>query len=169
VEVLDFGHLTDAQRTQLEGDEHDPFDAAGVTLEFRAKERHVALSEGGRLVASAGLTRAEVAVSGMRLEVVGIGGVIVAAAWRGQGLAREVLEHALERARAMGPQFALLFCHDGRAGLYERLGFAVIEAPVTVGQRAGFEPMLQQLSMWGPLAADAAWPVGPVTVYGLPF
>jgi predicted N-acetyltransferase YhbS len=169
VEVLEFGHLTDAQRAQLEGDEDDPFDAAGVTLEFRAKERHVALAEGGELVASTGLTRAEVAVLGARFEVVGIGGVIVAAAWRGQGLAREVLEHALERARAMGPSFALLFCHADRAGLYERLGFAVIEAPVTVGQPAGFEPMLQQLSMWGPLAADAAWPAGAVTLYGLPF
>jgi predicted N-acetyltransferase YhbS len=169
VEVLDLGHLTDAQRAELEGDEHDPFDAAGVTLEFRPKERHVALAQGGRLVASTGLTRAAVAVSGERFEVVGIGGVIVAASWRGQGLAREVVGHALQRARAMGPPFALLFCHADRAGLYERLGFTVIEAPVTVGQPAGFEPMLQQLSMWGPLAADAAWPAGPVTVYGLPF
>ena len=48
MEVLDLGELSDAQRAQLEGDEHDPFDAAGVTLEFRAKEQHVALAEGGR-------------------------------------------------------------------------------------------------------------------------
>jgi predicted N-acetyltransferase YhbS len=155
VEVLDRGPLSDAQRAQLEGDEHDPFDAAGVTLEFRAKERHVALADNGRLVASTGLTRADVEVSGERFEVVGIGGVIVVAARRGQGLARAVLEHALERARAMGPPFALLFCHADRAGLYKRLGFSVIEAPVTVEQPGGVQPR--------------RWPRGPVTVHGLPF
>jgi predicted N-acetyltransferase YhbS len=169
VEVLDLGELSDAQCEQLEGDEHDPFDAAGMTLEFRAKERHIALAQDGRLVASTGLTRADVAVSGVHFEVVGFGGVIVVAARRGEGLARQVLEHALERARAMGPPFALLFCHANRAGLYERLGFATIEAPVTVGQPGGSQPMLSQLTMSRPLAEGEQWPQGPVTVYGLPF
>jgi len=108
-------------------------------------------------------------VSGARFEVVGIGGVIVVAARRGQGLARQVLEHALERAAAMGPSFALLFCHADRAGLYERLGFGVIEAPVMVGQGGGFEPILPELAMSRPLSDGAPWPPGPVTLYGLPF
>ena len=103
--------LTDAQRAQLEGDEHDPFDAAGVPLQFRAKERHVGLAQDGRLVASTGLTDAEVEVGGVRFEVVGIGGVFVARPRRGEGLARRVLEEALARAQAAGPSFALLFCH----------------------------------------------------------
>jgi predicted N-acetyltransferase YhbS len=168
VEVVEFGLLTDAQRAQLEGGEHDPFDAAGVALEFRAKERHVGLAQDGALVASTGLTRAQVAVGAQRFEVVGIGGVIVTAARRGEGLARRVLEEALARARAAGPPFALLFCHADRAGLYERLGFATIEDAITVEQPGGFEPMAQ-LGMWLALAPDAAWPPGPVTVFGLPF
>jgi GNAT superfamily N-acetyltransferase len=168
VEVVEFGMLTDAQRAQLEGDEHDPFDAAGVALEFRTKERHVGLAENGALVASTGLTRAPVEVGAERFEVVGIGGVIVTAPRRGEGLARRVLEEALARARAAGPRFALLFCHADRSGLYERLGFATIEDPVTVEQPGGFEPMAQ-LAMWLPLTSAAAWPPGPVTVFGLPF
>jgi predicted N-acetyltransferase YhbS len=168
VEVVDFGMLTDAQRAQLEGDEHDPFDAAGVPLQFRAKERHVGLAQDGRLVASTGLTDAEVEVGGVRFEVVGIGGVFVARPRRGEGLARRVLEEALARAQAAGPSFALLFCHADRAGLYERLGFRALDDPVTVGQPGGFEPMAL-LAMWRPLAPEAVWPPGPVTVYGLPF
>jgi predicted N-acetyltransferase YhbS len=168
VEVVDFGILTDAQRAQLEGDEHDPFDAAGIALEFRAKERHVGLAENGVLVASTGLTSAEVAVGAERFEVVGIGGVFVAEPRRGEGLARRVLEEALARAQAAGPSFALLFCHADRAGLYERLGFVTIEDAVEVEQPGGFEPMALR-SMWRPLAPAAAWPPGPVTVFELPF
>jgi predicted N-acetyltransferase YhbS len=168
VEVVVFGMLSDEARAQLEGDEHDPFDAAGVPLEFRAKERHVGLTQDGRLVASAGLTGAQVEVGGVRFEVVGIGGVIVARARRGAGLARRVLEEALTRAQAAGPPFALLVCHVDRGGLYERLGFRALEDPVMVEQPGGFEPMAL-LAMWRPLAPEADWPPGPVTVYGLPF
>lgn len=168
MEVIEFGMLSDAQREQLEGDEEDPFDAAGITLEFRAKERHVAIAQDGRLIASAGLTRAEVEVAGVRFEVAGIGGVLVTAARRGEGLARRVMEETLARAGAAGAPFALLFCHDDRAGLYERLGFSAIEDRVQVEQPGGFAPMTQR-TMWRALAAGAAWPPGPVTVHGLPF
>lgn len=169
MEILDLGLLDAAQTAQLEGDEHDPFDAAGITLRFRAKERHVVLAQDGRLIASAGLTRADVTVGGERFEVCGLGGVIVNLEHRGEGLARQIVELALERCAAMGPRFALLFCHANRAGLYERLGFSVIAAPVRVGQPTGFEPMTAQLTMSRPLAAGASWPDGPVTVHGLPF
>ena len=64
MEVVEFGPLSDAQRAELEGDEADPFDAAGMTLEYRAKERRVALQDDGRLAASAGLTAAAVHVGG---------------------------------------------------------------------------------------------------------
>lgn len=170
LEVVEFGDLDDEQRAQLEGDEHDPFDAAAVELEFRGKERHVALADAGRLVASAGLTRAQVEVAGERFEVAGIGGVIVAASRRGEGLARRVVELALDRAAAAdgSPQFALLFCHPDRSGLYDRLGFSVIEEPVRVGQPGGFATMTQ-LAMWRALRGGAEWPPGPVTVHGLPF
>lgn len=169
MEVLDLGLLSADQAAQLEGDEHDPFDAAGITLSFRPKERHVVLAQDGRLIASAGLTRAEVTAGEERFGVCGLGGVIVNAERRGEGLARSVVELALERAAAMGPRFALLFCHANRAGLYERLGFTVVAAPVSVEQPGGFVAMSEQLTMSRPLLAGAVWPDGPVTVHGLPF
>ena len=168
VEIVDLGPLTDEERTQLEGDEVDPFDAAGVTLQFRRKDRHVVLRDDGRLVASAGLTETEVEVAGQRFAVAGLGGVIVSAERRGQGLARRVVVLALNRAEATGLPFVILFCHPDRAGLYERLGFATITSAVRVEQPHGFEPMTQR-TMWRTLRQNRSWPEGDVTVYDLPF
>lgn len=169
LELVEFGDLTDAGRAQLEGDEVDPFDAADGTLVFRPKERHLALRDpAGRLVAAAGLTGAEVQVGEAHFAVVGLGGVIVNAQHRGQGLARRVVEAALKRARTMGPDFMVLFCHPDRAGLYDRLGFIRIEGTVLVQQPSGAAPMTQ-LTMWQALRPGVAWPPGQVVIQTLPF
>ncbi|HLW94401.1 MAG TPA: GNAT family N-acetyltransferase [Solirubrobacteraceae bacterium] len=168
MEVVEFGELTEHQRSALEGDEVDPFDAAGVTLRFRGKERHVALSDNGVLIATAGLTTATVVVREESFGVVGLGGVFVRADRRGQGLGRRVVEEALARAATIGPVFVVLFCHDDRAGLYERLGFSEIGSPVEVEQPDGFVPA-EQMVMWRALESGAIWPDGAVTLHGLPF
>ncbi|HEY6478316.1 MAG TPA: GNAT family N-acetyltransferase [Polyangia bacterium] len=168
MEVIEFGELTEHQRSALEGDEVDPFDAAKVTLRFRGKERHVALSDNGVLIASAGLTTATVVVGEDSFDVVGLGGVFVRADRRGQGLGRGVVEEALARAATIGPAFVVLFCHDDRAGLYERLGFSEIASPVEVEQPDGFAAA-EQMMMWRALDSGSHWPGGPVTLHGLPF
>lgn len=167
--VLEFGPMTDEHRHALEGDELDPFDVADVMLQFRAKERHVGLQdESGRLVASTGMVLVEVAVDRERFPVVGLGGVIVSAAHRGCGLGRRVVEGALARARRLGPRFAILFCHDDRAGLYRRLGFVEIGDNVRVQQPEGLATMTQR-TMWIALHDKATWPSGEVIVHSLPF
>ncbi|HEX3875023.1 MAG TPA: GNAT family N-acetyltransferase [Solirubrobacteraceae bacterium] len=169
MEIVDLGPLTDEQRAELEGDEPDPFDVAGVTLRFRRKDRHVGLRDGdGRLVASTGLVVAEVDVGDDRVGVVGLGGVIVNAGYRGRGLARRVVETAVERAQSIGPAYAILFCHADRAGLYERLGFVELAPPVLVEQPDGFA-VIDQRTMWRALRPGAEWPAGSVRVHGLPF
>jgi predicted N-acetyltransferase YhbS len=169
MELVELGELTETARAQLEGDEADPFDAEGGSLQFRGKERHVALRDRrGRLIASAGLTVSEVEVAGARFPVVGIGGVIVNAEHRGQGLARTVMNAALERARAMGPDFVILFCHADRAGLYRRLGFRLIDERVLVRQPHGYAPMSQR-TLWLGLRPGRGWPAGPPVVHTLPF
>ena len=66
MEIVEFGRLTADRRAELEGDEDDPFDAAGETLRFQRKERHVAVRDGrGRLVASTGMLVVEVEVAGI--------------------------------------------------------------------------------------------------------
>ena len=112
--------------------------------------------------------RVDVEVSGERFPVVGFGGVIVAAAHRGRGLAREILQAALARARELGPAFVILFCREDRAGLYYRLGFADVEGPVIVEQPSGEVEMPLRM-MWRGLADEAHWPPGPVVLRSLPF
>lgn len=167
--AVEFGTLSLGRRAELEGDEHDPFDAAGSTLAFQPKQRHVALADAdGRLVASTGMLVVEVEVARERFPVVGIGGVIVNARHRGRGLAREVVQTALARAASLGPAFALLFCHPDRRGLYHRLAFAELTVSVRVRQPGGYATMPLR-TMWRPLQTGAIWPDGPVTVCGLPF
>lgn len=169
MDIVEFGRLLPAYRAQLEGDEQDPFDSMGSTWHFRPKERHVALSDDrGRLVASTGMVVVEVEVGRQRFSVVGIGGVVVNAAHRGRGLAREVVEAAMARARTLGPRFALLFCHQDRAGLYRRLGFAEVDSPVRVQQPDGLS-LMPQRTMWRALHRHEDWPAGPVVVRSLPF
>jgi len=43
LDVVEFGRLTDEQRVELARGEADPFDAAGNTLRWRLKHRHVTL------------------------------------------------------------------------------------------------------------------------------
>jgi predicted N-acetyltransferase YhbS len=169
VEIVEFGRLTDAYRADLEGDEDDPFDGAEVTLRYRPKERHVALQDDrGHLIASAGMLIAEVEVAGGRFPVVGFGGVIVNAAYRGRGLARRIVGEAIARARRLGPDFVLLFCRSDRVGLYQRLGFTEITDPVEVEQPGGYE-LTPDVTMWRALTPDAQFPCGPVRLHDLPF
>lgn len=170
MEVIEFGPLTDAYRAELEGDEIDPFDARRTELRWRRKERHVALrGDDGRLVASTGLLLAEIQVGdGPVTPVVGIGGVFVAAAHRGQGLANRVIVEALRRAAALGPDLVILFCHRDRAGLYVRHQFAEIAPPVLVQQPEGFVE-IPQVAMWRALHNRATLPAGQVKLLSLPF
>lgn len=169
VEVVEFERLTPELRAELEGEEEDPFDVGDTVLQFRPKERHVALrDDAGRLVASTGLLVVEVEAAGRLFGAVGFGGVIVNEHHRGQGLARRVVSEALSKARTLGPEFAILFCHDDRAGLYRKLGFASVGADVQVEQPEGYAAMPQRM-MWRGLVPDAAWPPGPVLLHSLPF
>jgi predicted N-acetyltransferase YhbS len=169
MEVTEFGLLTDKLRHEVEGNEPDPFDSAGARLSYRPKERHVGLrDEEGSLVACTGMLVLEVEAGGQRFPVVGIGGVIVAARFRGRGLAREVVGLALDRARALGPDHALLFCREDRRGLYVKLGFADVADEVLVQQPTGYEPM-ELLTMWKALHDGRPWPAGQLVVDSLPF
>lgn len=169
MDLVEFGCMTPELRAELEGDEQDPFEISGVTLQFRRKERHVGLQDGAAgLVASTGMVVVQVEVAGKRFSAVGLGGVIVRREYRGRGLAREIVEAALARAAALGPAVAMLFCLPDRVGLYRRLGFTEITDDVLVEQPAGSEIMPLR-TMWRPLRPGASWPPGRPVLHGLPF
>jgi GNAT superfamily N-acetyltransferase len=102
------------------------------------------------------------------LPVVGVGGVIVAAPHRGQGLATRVIVEALRRAATLGPDVAMLFCHRDRVGLYRRHQFVEIFPPVFVDQPGGLIEM-PMVAMWRTIRAGVELPAGRVVVCGLPF
>jgi predicted N-acetyltransferase YhbS len=164
------GPLTDDERAALEGGEPHPFGTDGEELEWRPKDRHVMVrDEDGTPRASTGLLVVEVSAGdGEPFEVVGLGGVIVAPAHRGEGLARTVVEAALETAAAMGPAFAMLFCREAVRGLYAKLGFLPVPRPVEV-QQPGGTAIMSQHTMWRSLHEGATWPAGPVRMRSLPF
>jgi predicted GNAT family N-acyltransferase len=169
MELVDLGPLSAAQQAELVGEEIDPWGTLGKELEWRPKDAYVALlSAEGRVVAAAGWLIAEVEIADRSLPVVGIGGVIVAARLRGQGLGRCVITEALGRAVRLGPEIALLFCQPDRVGLYQRHGFARVTEPVQVEQTTGIVDMPME-TMWRALGPEGALPAGPIKVPGLPF
>ncbi len=170
--MIEFGRLGDGQYAVLVGDEDDPWRAEEFGLEWRPKDHHVAIrDDDGRLLAAAGLVVVEVQFGAQPpIPVVGIGGVIVTASHRGQGLGQRVISEALTRAGAKGPKIAMLFCRAETAELYRRHGFAEVPAPVFVDQPDGIVEIPRAGGMmWRPLKAGARLPEGVVKVNGLPF
>jgi predicted N-acetyltransferase YhbS len=169
VELIEFELLSPERRAELEGDEPDPWQVADVTMGFQPKHRHIGLQgDDGSLVACAGIVLAEAQVGAARFPVLGLGGVIVRAPFRGRGLAREIVEAALAKGRRLGPPFALLFCLESRTGLYQRLGFTEVEGKVRVQQPNGYAVMPMR-TMWRGLRPAAVWPPGELVLHSLPF
>src|SRR5438067_10803135 len=123
--MIELGSLSPEQYAELVGNEDDPWDAVGIELEWRPKDRHVALRDSdGRLRATAGLVVVDVQFAERQpIPVAGIGGVIVAAPYRGEGLGRGVVAEVLRRAEGLGPDIGMLFWRPDRAGLYRGFGF----------------------------------------------
>ena len=125
----------------------------------------------GRLVASTGMLVIDVQVAQQRFPVVGIGGVIVAAAYRGRGVWRGRWWRRRWSGRALSVPTASRCCSAMEwldLVYYRRLGFADIDLPVEAMQPDGYE-VIPQRTMWRALQDDVSWPPGPVVVHSLPF
>ncbi|MDT0616122.1 GNAT family N-acetyltransferase [Streptomyces lancefieldiae] len=153
--------------TEIFGDAPDPFGVAGWGLVWRLKDQHFGIRVDGRLVAHAGLVVLPLSVGESRMDVVGLGGVGVASDQRGRGLARLVVNGALEYAQVLGPEFAILFCRPDVAGLYTRLGWRTLDGDVEVEQPAGVAVMPLR-TMWLPLRQGSRWPEGAVRLHSRP-
>ncbi len=161
--------ITPEQYTEIEAGEHDPFGMDDEDIEWIGKTHQTLLRrEDGALIGKAGLVFVDVEAGREAFQVAGVGGVIVTHTERGKGLLRPLLEAALERAASMGAERAMLFCAERNVALYERFGFAVIEAPVITQQPNG--PLVMPMpAMWRPLREGVTWPVGLVSLPGPPF
>lgn len=159
---------TKADQEEILGNRDDPFGVASAGLTWLPKEEHFGIRHGDRLVAHAGLLRLPVAIGDAETQVVGVGGVAVAPGMRGQGLARLVVTAALEHARTMGPQHALLFCRPPLVPLYQRLGWHLLDTDVLVEQPEDRLVSMPLRTMVTPLLDGVRWPSGPVRLLSLP-
>ncbi|MGW0909617.1 GNAT family N-acetyltransferase [Streptomyces sp. NPDC002853] len=159
---------TKTEQSEILGGGGDPFGVAETGLTWLPKEEHFGVRLGERLVAHAGLLRLPVAVGDLRTDVVGVGGVAVAPDVRGRGLARLVLGAALDHARTIGPQYALLFCRPPLVPLYQRLGWHPIDEDVLVEQPEDRLVTMPLRTMVTPLRDNAYWPAEPVRLFSLP-
>ncbi|MFF6952948.1 GNAT family N-acetyltransferase [Streptomyces iakyrus] len=159
---------TKTEQDEILGAGDDPFGVAETGLTWLPKEEHFGIRHGDRLVAHAGLLRLPMAIGDAKTEVVGVGGVAVAPNTRGQGLARLVITAALDHARTMGPQHALLFCRPPLVHLYRRLGWHLLDQEVLVEQPESRLVTMPLRTMVTPLRDNAHWPSGPVRLFSLP-
>ncbi|WP_329389708.1 GNAT family N-acetyltransferase [Streptomyces sp. NBC_01351] len=166
--VVRLPRYTKTEQAEILGDGDDPFGVAATGLTWLPKEEHFGIRHGDRLVAHAGLLRLPVAIGDVRTEVVGVGGVAVAPDRQGQGLARLVVTAALDHARAMGPDHALLFCRAPLVPLYERLGWLPLDEDVLVEQPEARLVTMPLRTMVTPLRDNAYWPSNPVRLFSLP-
>ncbi|WP_411089590.1 GNAT family N-acetyltransferase [Streptomyces sp. 061-3] len=118
-------------------------------------------------MAHAGLVVVPVAVGDTRIDVAGLGGVIVAPDLRGCRLARLVVAAAMEHAHETGLEFGLLFCRPDRLPLYRQMGWMPLDGEIRVEQPIGSVTMPLR-GMWTPLRDGAWWPSGPVHVLSWP-
>jgi GNAT superfamily N-acetyltransferase len=171
VEIVELDSVASEQWDALIGGEEQPWGCpTAERLTWADKERQLAArGDSGELLGLAAAGSYEIAVGEQdRFPVVGIGGVFVAKAARGAGLASELVGRLLVLAEQMGPERAMLFCRTPLMALYGRMGFAAIDGPVQAEQPSG--PVeVPMRAMWRPLREGTAWPAGPVRVLGLPF
>ncbi|MFI8895803.1 GNAT family N-acetyltransferase [Streptomyces paradoxus] len=166
--VIRLPQYTKTDQEEILGHNNDPFGVASAGLTWLPKEEHFGIRHEDRLVAHTGLLRLPVAIGDTKTEVVGVGGVAVAPGMQGQGLARLVVTAALEHARTMGPQHALLFCRAPLVPLYQRLGWHPLDEDVIVEQPEGRLVTMPLRTMVTPLRNDVRWPSGPVRLFSLP-
>jgi predicted GNAT family N-acyltransferase len=170
MEAIELQHVGSAEWDAVLDGEQQAWGPDGEDFSWADKQRHVGvLDDEGRPLALAGVLVADVAVGdGEAFPAVGIGGVIVTRAMRGNGLATLLLEAAMRLAGELGPDRAMLFCGDPLTRFYARFGFALIDARVSAEQPAG--PVVMPMrAMWAPLTDGASWPAGDVEVLGEPF
>jgi predicted N-acetyltransferase YhbS len=95
----------------------------------RERYRFLIAEEGGAVVSALKLYSFPGEIDGRPIRLAGIGAVFTPKEHRGRGHARALVETALERARVLGHDAAILMSEIG-GGYYERLGFRALPARV---------------------------------------
>jgi GNAT superfamily N-acetyltransferase len=96
---------------------------------------HVIARANQAIVGHADLTVRVGLLGNKEVRLVGVGTVMTAPAYRGQGIAARVLDVAERHLfEAFHADYGVLFCSDGIVPFYARRGWRVVHSPVTVEQ-----------------------------------
>jgi len=129
---------------------------------------HVLVRTDGQIVTNIDIVERTGTVGGQPVRLGGVGGVTTRRAWRGHGLASAALRKAAAFMRdELGVEFGLLICDDERIPFYRRLGWQVVEGPLTFDQPEGkviFPDVTMVLQ-----CSEREWPRGAIDLCGFPW
>lgn len=169
VEIRLADRLGDEERRALFEWGEDLFGLGTLKIRWRPKELHFVVESAGRAVSHVGVLRHTIAVGERRVTVGGVGGVITRGDAQGSGYASLALERAATFMRdELDVEFGFLFCRDPLVPFYERHGWHLIDAPVTVSQDED-PPLVMPLNSMVLPFARRQWPQGPVNLESLPW
>jgi GNAT superfamily N-acetyltransferase len=160
--------LSELETSRLFGWSADPFDMVKFGLRWRPKDLHFLMDVDRVPVSHVGLLAHTVHVGGAAVAVAGIGGVVTVPDAQGRQHARTLLRHALDFVtRTWHVDAGLLFCLPRMVPYYARLGWRVVEQPVTIDQEFGPTPSPVPVMVL-PMS-DLGWPDGAVRLESLPW
>jgi aminoglycoside 2'-N-acetyltransferase I len=129
---------------------------------------HVLVRVGGEWVTHVDIVERVGAVACRPVRLGGIGGVTTLPEWRSRGFASAALENAAAFMRdELRVEFGLLVCDDAMVPFYRRLGWEVVEGPLTFDQPGG-KVTYPDVTMVLP-CGESEWPEGTIDLCGLPW
>jgi predicted GNAT family N-acyltransferase len=162
------GPLPESLRTELIEGEVDPWGIEESGFTFASKEHFVIAQDGEQPVAAAGWLSRDVVVGGEAVAAAGLGGVLVRASRRGEGLVRAVTSEAMQSAAKARRTHGILLCKPQLQSLWAHLGWAPIASAVTFTDSDREHRRWPLVAMARPLG-DEPWPSGEVDLGGPPF
>jgi GNAT superfamily N-acetyltransferase len=162
--------LSEATYATLQAMDQDLFadHPFGLHYEWAPIGYHVLAYDGEQIVGHADLTERVADFGGRDTWVVGIGGVMTAREYRGQGISSAILDRC--EAFIVGPlqaDYGMLFCAPDIVPFYARRGWLLVESPVTVEQ-PGQRFVWPYLTMLWP-CPGLRWEETPINIRGLPW
>lgn len=155
-------------KLDLSGGDEDPSRTHDYKLSWRPTETHIFASSGGKKMCHIGLVRQVVEISGVSLDVAGIGGVLVRSGERRHGYGHAAMEAAEAFVvRKWKTEFMLLFCREVLRPWYDALGWRRVLGATWAEQPSG-SIVLPLESMWKSLSG-ARWPEGDMYLHSWPW
>jgi len=164
IEVRAEGDLTEEEDRALSW----PWDAPERDFEWSVPDWRVLVWAEGRVVSQVAILERVGRVAGQPVRLGGIGNVIALPAWRGRGFTSRAMRRAAAfMCQELGVEFGLLVCEEDVVSFYERLGWQVVEGPLTFDQPGG-KATWPAVAMVLP-CGEKGWPEGMIDLCGKPW